>query len=137
MEGEHVMASPAPLAFIEAFMSAPPRDRRLADFQRWAATKLDGIGTAGHRRLLERFLRWRLLHHLRSSGSTAAAPVGHGPYQRAKRRLTVAAAFLAWLAGRGRQLGGCTQHDLDQWLGTGPTTRRHALTFLSWARQQR
>src|SRR5205823_206219 len=42
----------------------PPRDRRLADFQRWAATKLGGIGDAGHRLLLERFFRWRLLRHL-------------------------------------------------------------------------
>ena len=114
----------------------PPRDRRLADFQRWAAAKLDGIGNAEHRQLLERFLRWRLLRHLRS-GSTTATPLGHGPYQRAKQRLTVAAAFLAWLAGRGRQLGECTQHDLDSWFGTGPTTRRHVITFLSWARQQR
>jgi hypothetical protein len=114
----------------------PPRDRRLADFQRWAAAKLDSIGNAEHRQLLERFLRWRLLHHLRSN-STTAAPVGHGPYQRAKQRLTVAADFLAWLAGRERQLGECTQRDLDQWFATGPTTRRHVITFLSWARQQR
>ena len=116
----------------------PPRDRRLADFQRWAAAKLDGIGigNAEHRQLLERFLRWRLLHHLQSGGTTAA-PLGHGPYQRAKQRLTVAIAFLAWLAGRGRHLGECTQHDLDQWFSTGPTTRRHAITFLSWARRQR
>jgi len=49
----------------------------------------------------------------------------------------VAIAFLAWLAGRGRHLGDCTQHDLDAWFGTGPTTRRHVITFLSWARQQR
>ena len=34
-------------------------------------------------------------------------------------------------------LGECTQHDLDEWFGTGPTTRRHVITFLSWARQQR
>jgi hypothetical protein len=114
----------------------PPRDRRLADFQRWAAAKLDSVGNAEHRQLLERFLRWRLLRHLRS-GSTAAVPLGHGPYQRAKQRLTVAVAFLAWLDGRGRHLGDCTQHDLDQWFGTGPTTRRHVITFLSWARQQR
>ena len=33
----------------------PPGDRRMADFQRWAATKLDAIGNAEHRRLLERF----------------------------------------------------------------------------------
>jgi hypothetical protein len=114
----------------------PPRDRRLADFQRWAAAKLADISNAGHRRLLERFLRWRLLRHLRSCSGTAA-PLGHGPYQRAKQRLTVAAAFLAWLVGRGRHLGDCTQHDLDQWFGTGPTTRRHVITSLSWARQQR
>jgi len=114
----------------------PPRDRRLADFQRWAAVKLDGIGNAEDRQLLERFLRWYLLRHLRS-GSTAAAPVGHGPYQRAKQRLTVAAVFLAWLAARGHQLGECTQHDLDSWFAAGPSTRQHALTFLSWARRQR
>jgi hypothetical protein len=49
----------------------------------------------------------------------------------------VAIAFLAWLAGGGRHLGECTQHDIDAWFGTGPTTRRHVITFLSWARQQR
>jgi hypothetical protein len=114
----------------------PPRDRRLADFQRWAAAKLDAIGNAEHRELLERFLRWYLLRHLRS-GSTAATPVGHGSYQRAKQRLTVAAAFLAWLADRGHQLGECTQHDLDSWFAAGPSTRQHALTFLSWGRRQR
>jgi hypothetical protein len=114
----------------------PPRDRRLADFQRWSAAKLDTIGNAEHRQLLERFLRWRLLRHLRS-GSTTATPLGHGPYQRAKQRLTVAIAFLAWLDGRGRHLGECTQHDIDAWFGIGPITRRHVITFLSWARQQR
>ena len=65
----------------------PPRDRRLADFQQWAVGKLDGIENAEHRQLLERFLRWRLLSHLRS-GSTTATPLGHGPYQRAKQRFT-------------------------------------------------
>jgi hypothetical protein len=97
----------------------PPRDRRLADFQRWAAAKLDATDNDEHRQLLERFLRWRLLRHLRS-GSTTETPVGHGPYQRAKQRLTTAAAFLAWLADRDRQLGECTQHDLDEWLLPGP-----------------
>jgi hypothetical protein len=58
-------------------------------------------------------------------------------YQRAKQRLTVAVAFLAWLADRGRHLDECTQHDLDEWFGIGPTTRRHVITFLSWALQQR
>ena len=49
----------------------------------------------------------------------------------------MATAFLAWPADRGRHLGDCTQHDLDAWFSTGPTTRRHVITCLSWARQQR
>src|SRR5207248_2849469 len=67
------------------------------------AAKLDGISNAEHRQLLERFLRWYLLRHLRS-GSTTATPLSHGPYQRAKQRLTVATTFLAWLADHGHQL---------------------------------
>src|SRR5262249_19684198 len=67
----------------------PPRDRRLADFQRWAAAKLDGLGNAEHRQLLERFLRWYLLRHLRS-GSTprrrsATAPTS-GPSSASPQR---------------------------------------------------
>ena len=38
---------------------------------------------------------------------------------------------------KGRHLGDCAQHDLGEWFATGPTTRRHVITFLSWARQQR
>jgi len=114
----------------------PPRDRRLADFQRWAAAKLGAVDDPEHRQLLERFLRWHLLRHLRSA-STATAPLSHGPYQRAKQRLTVAIAFLAWPASRGHQLGECTQRDLDSWFAAGPSTRQHALTFLSWGRRQR
>jgi hypothetical protein len=123
-------------ALVVRYHVLPPRDRRLADFGRWAAAKLDGIPDAEHRQLLERFLRWHLLRRLRS-GSTTAAPLGHGPFQRAKQRLTVAIAFLTWLASRGRRLGECTQHDLDRWFASGPSTRQHALTFLSWARCQR
>lgn len=113
----------------------PPRDRRLADFQRWAATKLDGIAAAEQRRPLERFVEWRLLRHLRSCSTSN--PLTHGPYQRAKQHLTMAIAFLAWLSGRGRHLDQCTQHDIDEWFGNGPTTRQHAITFLSWAGKQR
>ena len=37
----------------------------------------------------------------------------------------------------GSQFGECTRHDLDSWFAAGPSTRQHALTFLSWARRQR
>lgn len=58
----------------------PPRDRRLADFQRWAAAKLDALGDAEHRQLLERFLRWRPGQR-RTSASIAAHPGASVPYR--------------------------------------------------------
>jgi hypothetical protein len=71
---------------VGSLRSAAARDRRLADFQRWSAAKLDGIDGPGQRQLLEHFLRWRLLRQV-WSGITAARPQGHGPYQRAKQRI--------------------------------------------------
>ena len=41
--------------------------------------------------------------------------------------------LLAWLAGRGSNLAGCTQADLDTWCATPPSTHVHATPFLLWA----
>ena len=114
----------------------PPRDRRLADFQRWATTTLDTVAEPEQRRLLDQFVHWRLLRHLRTR-SSPDHPLDHGPYQRAKQHLTTGIAFLDWLADRGRTLPEATQHDIDAWFSTGPTTTRHSLTLLSWTRHQR
>ncbi|WNC00455.1 hypothetical protein Q2K21_21670 [Streptomyces sp. CGMCC 4.7035] len=60
-----------------------------------------------------------------------------GAFLRAKQHTTVAIQFLHWLGQRGRQLGECTQHDVDAWFGAGTTTRQHANNFLYWAIRQR
>ncbi|WJJ14429.1 Fis family transcriptional regulator (plasmid) [Prescottella equi] len=113
----------------------PPRDRLLAAYERWLHKKLETIADDDHRRIVERFGRW---HHLRKLRDHAkAGPVESGPFLRAKQSTTVAVQFLAWLATRGRELGGCTQHDLDSWYGTGPSTRQHVERFLYWCRSNR
>jgi hypothetical protein len=59
------------------------------------------------------------------------------PDRDAKQSTTVAAQFLAWLAEHGRDLHSASQHDIDTWFADGPSTRKHARRFLSWARQER
>lgn len=45
--------------------------------------------------------------------------------------------FLSWLSDRSQELAKATQHDVDAWFSSGPTTRKHAVRFLYWAREHR
>lgn len=113
----------------------PPRDRHLATFRRWVRTKQNTIGSADHRALIQRFVRWdvdrKLTQHAEAGDVPAAVML------RAKQRITVAIQFLEWLDRRDVDLPNCTQHDIDAWLGSGPTTRWNSTPFLNWARKQR
>ncbi|KUM92866.1 hypothetical protein AQI88_29685 [Streptomyces cellostaticus] len=113
----------------------PPRDEHLAAFNLWTIPKLNAIEDVGHRRLIERYIRWHLKRRLEDQSRTA--PVTAGAFLRAKQHTTVAIQFLDWLGQRGRQLRECTQHDVDAWFGAGTTTRQHANNFLYWAIRQR
>jgi integrase len=113
----------------------PPRDRRLATFERWLRAKLEGIEHPEHRQVTERFGRW---HHLRDLRRQAAAgPLAEGPFLAAKQSVTVAITFLGWLHQRGQTLAGCTQHDIDARYASGTGTRQKAERFLYWCRTQR
>jgi hypothetical protein len=113
----------------------PPRDRRLAAFERWLHTKLEGIGHDEHRQIVARFARWHHLRDLRRQAATG--PLADGPFLAAKQSVTVTITFLAWLQQRGQTLAGCTQHDIDAWYASGPGTRHKAERFLYWCRAQR
>lgn len=113
----------------------PPRDRHIARFERWLDTKLAHVDNIDHRKVIDRFARWHLLRQLRTQA--AQAPVTPGAFLNAKQTTTVAINFLTWLSGRNRQLDQLTQHDLDAWFSCGPTTRKHVVRFLYWARGHR
>ena len=107
----------------------------------WAATsagstaKLDTISDPDQRTIIDRFARWHLLRQLRDRARRG--PISDGAFLNAKHTTTVTIGFLAWLAERGTVLGEVTQHDLDAWFAHGPSTRKHAVRFLYWARDQR
>ena len=113
----------------------PARDRHLAGYERWLAAKLETITDPDRRNLVDRFARWHLLRQLRDRA--ARGPISDGAFLNAKQTTTVTLGFLNWLNDRGSTLSRLTQHDLDAWFGHGPSTRKHAVRFLYWARDQR
>ncbi|SFJ16720.1 hypothetical protein [Amycolatopsis regifaucium] len=114
----------------------PSRDERLAHFEAWLAAKLDLITEKAVRQPVEQFARW---HHLpRIRKLSAAGKDTRGPVHASKQDVTEAIKFLTWLKDtHNRSVQDCNQQDVDEWLGTGPTTRHLVRTFLVWARKAR
>ena len=56
----------------------------------------------------------------------------------AKQEITEAIKFLTWLhSTHHRTLATCLQHDVDEWLASGPTTRSKIRNLLAWAKKAR
>ena len=64
-------------------------------------------------------------------------PLGSGELSRAKAELRSGAAFLDWLSERGRDLGACSQTDVDAWLAGERPDRHIARQFARWAMAQK
>lgn len=110
----------------------PARDPDLAAFEGWIEAKLAPLPPAVAQPV-EQFARWHHLHRIRKLAT-------QGPVQRsvhsAKQEITETARFLSWLHDtHQRTAATCTQHDVDLWIMTGPTTRSAIRTFLVVARR--
>jgi hypothetical protein len=113
----------------------PGRDRHVAAYERWLTEKLAAIDDLDQRTVIERFGRW---HHLRRLRKAATAnPVTLSALMNAKQSTTVAVNFLAWLARNNVGLEAVSQHDIDRWHASGPTTNGRVDTFLYWAASNR
>jgi len=107
------------------------RDDALVRLEAWAADHLARVADPGQRRLLRSYARWRVLRRARQRSEAAGA--ARTPTRHAKVCLNAAVAFLAFLAARQRDLGSCTQGDVDDWLAEGPPSAPCARDFLQWA----
>jgi hypothetical protein len=112
----------------------PTRNRDLARMERWVADKLATIDHPNDRQTIRAFVRWYHLRRLRAKQATGE--LGRGAVRNAKQQTTVAVLFLAWLRERDVALDAFGQGDLDEWLATGPGTRRVVEGFIVWATRQ-
>jgi hypothetical protein len=133
-EGISTLSPPQSATHVRDLLVAcqvlPPADRFLLLFEQWLATWLAQIASEPHRRLLQRFATWHILHRLRRSAGNG--PLGYAPGQAARTDLVQSAAFLTWLASRDHALGQCTQADIDAYLAQPGQSRNRAIPFLRW-----
>src|ERR1035437_3854217 len=107
------------------------RDRYLAAYERWAKGLVAGIEEPADRRLITAYLRWH--HGPRLARFVEAGALTESRYSIVRAQTNIAVRLLAWLRQRESDLVACTQGDIDAWFATGPSTRLHSRSFLSWA----
>jgi hypothetical protein len=109
-----------------------PVDRFLFLFEKWLPGWIDSIADTDQRKILQRFATWQVLRQLRITAATQ--PIGYYRNQSARTYLRHAQLFLADLAGHGRELGQCTQADIDRWHAAASRTNQQIVRpFLRWA----
>jgi DNA-directed RNA polymerase specialized sigma24 family protein len=114
----------------------PSRDEHLAAFELWLAAKLDAIDSPAVRGSVEQFATWHHLRRLRSESKPGQST--DGPKRAAKQEITETIKFLTWLEQtHDRTASTCSQHDVDDYLAWGPTTRHLVRTFFVWAKRSK
>lgn len=112
-----------------AYQALPERDELPARFERHLARVLDR--RPEHAPLLQAYVRWSLLPRARRRGQRAYSFANRLRW--AQQRISTAAGFLAIMHKAGLSLAEVTQHEVDQWLTSGLSTRYEVRDFLVWA----
>ena len=113
----------------------PDRHHQLWLFDRWLNEFLPTITDNHHRQNVTAYATWH--HRRRIARDVDAGTLRVSSPRAARRHIRAAANFLEFLAQHQRTLAGCRQIDIDDWLSSGPSTRRSTITFITWARTQR
>lgn len=84
-----------------------------------------------HRRIIDQFANWRVLRQLRRQA--AAGKLTKGVFQTSRSRLRRVVAMLVWLQEHDLTIETATQPDLENYLGTQPTSVAGELRqFITW-----
>ncbi len=118
-------------AALVSHHALPPRDEQLLRFARWLAEQTEKMAHVEDRQHLKRWAHWHLLNDLNYRARQGKL-TGRSVYY-ARAQVTQSIGFLEWLHGRGLQLTGCEQHDIDEWFAAGNTTRIRTTSFLRWS----
>ncbi|MGW4049546.1 hypothetical protein ACWENA_01845 [Streptomyces sp. NPDC004779] len=116
-------------SLLVAYGILPDRDEHLAGIERHLARALQRHPQ--YAPVLRPYVRWSALPRARRRA--ARSPSTRGRTTWAATRMNAAVDFLQHLATLGVSLDKATQHQVDQWLAGGPTTRYEMRDFLVWA----
>jgi hypothetical protein len=112
-----------------------PRDEELAMARNHLAGMLADVGHGEDRRLLARFLRWKLLPDLHRRAEHDGTQ-NFNTRRYVVRQFAGAQLFLEYLRSNNATLASCPQHLIDRWVGQHSWRRGDLRRFLSWAASQ-
>ncbi len=110
-------------------------DARIEPLERlpeWVDTLVEG-DPADIQQTLRRFAQWHVLRRARRRTARRTFTEGSGKW--ARQQVSVARAFLFWLADHDSTLEECRQPLIDLWLASGSTRRYVIRDFIAWARK--
>jgi hypothetical protein len=114
----------------------PWRDEEMTRLEAFLRGLLDAQADPERRRLLHRYLIWRLVRRMRSRNN--GKPATRQQILLTRRLARGAIAFLDWLDSAGLTMGTCQQADLDRWLASGQAVyREEAGRLIRWAHAAR
>lgn len=104
-------------------------------FDHWSVEFLTGIDHDGDRQVLETYIRWSQRRRLEAAITNGT--VKAGSFRVARRYIHAADRFICGTRASIGELAACDQHHVDRWFADGNSNAVSALSFLTWARQQR
>ena len=110
---------------LVAHGALPERDEEpLARLERWIDATVSGIGRAEDRQLVRAFATWHTLRGVRRRAARTG-PTRRTATRYAHNQVAAAIELLDWLTDHHLTLSTCDQATIDQWLTSGPASRRH------------
>ncbi|BDZ50501.1 hypothetical protein GCM10025867_27420 [Frondihabitans sucicola] len=104
------------------------RDDYLVRYTAWSNEAVERLVHAPDKAIVVRYVRWQHLRRMQQMDEVTI-----GTFLRSKQTVTVAIDFLNWLHHEGVLFADVRQAHLDEWINTGPSTRKIANRFLRWA----
>lgn len=104
-------------------------------FDTWTATFLDEVEHDQDRQTLRAYIRWSQRRRLEFA--IEVGTIKAGSFRGARRFIRAADRFLQSTRDSIGELAACDQRHVDRWFANGNTNALSAISFLTWARQQR
>lgn len=107
-------------------------NENLTRFEQWLATRISNLPDDGTSQVIERYAAWHHLKRIRDKATDPAVNLETVTHA-AKQDITEAGKLLIWLRdSHGIAAGELRQAHIDEYLSTGPSTRKHIRNFVRW-----
>lgn len=119
-------------AALVAHGALPPRDETGAAFDRWFARAVAGLPDGPDHAAVTAFGTWQVARRLTETTARHRGAPPPSAVKHARSQIREAIKLTAWLQAQELGLDDLRQDLLDEWVTSGPSTRRVSSAFIEW-----